>query len=156
VLSLFDNHATSERCKNKSIFISLHLKDNKFLSVCPVIPVYEGDFVGIFARIIRFSEDFNVKHGILSPVANLWLDYSQVTGTLNQMQVSQPGSSANVRFLWEAVNERDETGPCISWRVLVLATRTIMPFDELIRVAPREEQFLLHKSSEHARRGFTN
>jgi len=48
------------------------------------------------------------------------LDYSQVTGTLNQMQVSKPDGDANVRLEWESVNEKDETGPCGSWRVLGL------------------------------------
>ena len=38
---------------------------------------------------------------------------------------------------------------------LVFATRPIMTFEPLIRAAPRKEQYLLHRSSEYAKRGFT-
>jgi hypothetical protein len=55
----------------------------------------------------------------------LWLDYSQVTGTLNQMRVARLGGEANVRLVWEGVNENVESGPCEHWRVLVVAIRKI-------------------------------
>jgi hypothetical protein len=55
------------------------------------------------------------------------------------MQVAQPGGTANVYLYWEGVNENVETGPCESWRVLVLAIRKIMPFEPLIRAAPSEK-----------------
>ncbi|TVY45312.1 hypothetical protein LSUB1_G000953 [Lachnellula subtilissima] len=70
------------------------------------------------------------------------------------MQVIQAGGAANVHLEWEGVSENIETGPCESWRVLVLAIRKIMPFEPLIRAAPSEEQFALHQSIDYARRGF--
>ncbi|KFY84655.1 hypothetical protein V500_09125 [Pseudogymnoascus sp. VKM F-4518 (FW-2643)] len=82
------------------------------------------------------------------------LDYSQVTGTLNQMQVSKPDDDANVHLRWEAVIEQNETGPCESWRVLVIASKAIKPFEPLVRAAPRNEQYLLHQALEFAKRGF--
>jgi hypothetical protein len=48
----------------------------------------------------------------MGPTLYLWLDYSQVTGTLNQMRVARPGGEANVRLVWEGVNENVESGPC--------------------------------------------
>ena len=39
-------------------------------------------------RTIRFSEDIDLAYGIPRPTENLYLGYSHVTGTLNQMQVS--------------------------------------------------------------------
>jgi hypothetical protein len=85
----------------------------------PDYPVFEGDFLGIFAGTILFAEDVDVARRIPAPTRNLFLDYSHVTGTLNQMQVSEPDSYTNVRLEWQSVNEKDETGPCESWRVLL-------------------------------------
>jgi hypothetical protein len=110
--------------------------------------------LGIFSGKIRFSEHCSVVQSITGPAPHLWLDYSQVTGTLNQMQVTRPGGEANVHLAWEGVNEDVESGPCKSWRVLVLAIRKIMPFEPLIRAAFLEEQFALHQSRDYARRGF--
>jgi hypothetical protein len=90
----------------------------------------------------------------MGPTLYLWLDYSQVTGTLNQMRVARPGGEANVRLAWEGVNENVESGPCEHWRVLLVAIRKIMPFEPLIRAASSEEQFALHQSLDYARRGF--
>jgi hypothetical protein len=70
------------------------------------------------------------------------------------MQVSKPDDDANVHLRWEAVNEQDETGPCESWRVLVIASKAIMPFEPLVRAAPRNEQYLLHRALGFAKRGF--
>jgi hypothetical protein len=78
----------------------------------------------------------------MGPTPYLWLDYSQVTGTLNQIRVARPGGEANVCLAWE------------HWRVLVVATRKIIPFEPLIRAASSEEQFALHQSLDYARRGF--
>lgn len=147
---LCDHQAVSENGRNKSIFVSLLPKDDKFLSVCPIIPVHEGDFLGVFAGTFRFSDNFDSVHGIRGPAEKLWLDYSQVTGTLNQMQVSQPGGDANVHLQWELANEQEETEPWVSVR----AIRTIMPFEEIIRAAPQKEQYLMHRSSVYASRGF--
>ena len=60
-----------------------------------------------------------------------------------------------IHLAWESVNENVESGPCESWRVLVVAIHKIMPFKPLIRAAASEEQFALHQSLDYARRGFT-
>ena len=65
----------------------------------------------------------------------LWLDYSEVMGTLNQMRVNRPGGEANVCLAWEGVNEDVENGSCKHWRVFVVAIRKIIPFEPLIRTA---------------------
>lgn len=70
------------------------------------------------------------------------------------MQVARPGGEANAHLAWEDVNEDVESGPCDSWRVLILAIRKIMPFEPLIRAASSEEQFALHQSLDYTRRGF--
>lgn len=152
---LFDRQAITEGGKNKSLFISLLPKGDNFLSVCPIIPVQEGDFLGLFAGTIRFSENFNAAHGIHGPAENLWLDYSQTTGTLNQMQVLKPGEDANVCLQWELISDGDEEKPSsFLWRVSVRAIRAIMPFEEITRAAFQKEQYLLHRSSVYAKRGF--
>jgi hypothetical protein len=141
-------------CWNKSIFISLVEKSDKLLAVCPSIPVSRNNFLGVFSGKIRYSED-RVVQAIPGPTEKLWLDYSQVSGTLNQMQVAKPDGDANVHLKWEGVNEKDKTGPCLSWRILVLASRDIMPFEQLVRAAPAIDQYHEHKLSESAKRGFT-
>jgi hypothetical protein len=83
----FDNNSVSEFGADKSAFTFLLPKDDISLFVCSIVPVSEGDFLGIFAGHIRFSTDVSVTHGIRGPVDNLWLDYSQVTGTLNHAGV---------------------------------------------------------------------
>ena len=109
--------------------------------------------MGIFAGGIRFAEDNPVQR-IPGPIADLFLDYSHVTGTLNQMHVSEDDGLANVRLEWQAVNEDDATGVCDSWRVKVIAAKSIAPFEPLVRVATSQEQVTLHQSTYHAGRGF--
>jgi len=59
-----------------------------------------------------------------------------------------------VHLTWEGINEAVEGGPCDSWRVLVLASRDISPFESLVRAASSIEQFAIHRSSDDARMGF--
>jgi hypothetical protein len=66
------------------------------------------------SSVTPLSLPFPKTGAIEGPIPNLWLDYSQVTGTLNQMQVAQPGGKANVHLAWECVNENVEIGPCES------------------------------------------
>jgi hypothetical protein len=139
---------------NKSFFISIRPGINKLISVFPIVPISPGDLLGIFSGKNRFSEGCKVAQSITGPTPYLWLDYSQVIGTLNQMWVDRPGGEANVHLAWESVNENVESGPCETWRVLVVAIRKIMPFEPLIRAASSKEQFALHQSVDYARRGF--
>ena len=150
----FDNYSVSEFGADKSAFTFLLPKDDISLFVCSIVPVREGDFLGIFAGNIRFSTDVSVTHGIRGPVDNLWLDYSRVTGTLNQMLVSEPGGPANVCLAWEVISDDIGTEARTSWRVSVKATKSITPFDPLVRVAAEQEQYMLHSSPENAKRGF--
>ncbi|OKP13738.1 hypothetical protein PENSUB_581 [Penicillium subrubescens] len=150
----YDNQLASECGIDKSAFTFLLPKDGSSLFVCSIVPVREGDFLGIFAGKIRLSENRKTTHGIRGPIDNLWLDYSQVTGTLNQMLVSEPGGSANVRLQWDVIQDDIGTDSCTSWRVSVKATKPIMPFDPLVRAAAQREQYVLHSSSENAKRGF--
>ena len=152
--SLFNDRSGTTACENKSLFVALQVGDYHLLSVCPVIAVSEGDFLGIFAGTIRYSEDTSLVQRIPGPTKHLFLDYSRVTGTLNQMQVSQDHSRANVKLEWQAINEQDVSGLCEYWRVLVVATRSIAPFEPLVRVAPSQEQFALHQSTYRAMHGF--
>jgi hypothetical protein len=150
----YDYQLVSGSGGDKSTFTFLLPKDGSSLFACSIVPVREGDFLGIFAGKIRFSENWSTTHGIRGPIDNLWLDYSQVTGTLNQMLVSEPGGPANVRLQWEVIHDDIGTDSCTSWRVSVKATKPIMPFDRLVRVAAQQEQYVLHSSSENAKRGF--
>lgn len=152
--SLNHQYLVSEFEQDKSLFVFLVPQGSMALSVCSIVPVCEGDLLGVFAGSVRFSEEFNVENGICSPIDNLWLDYSQVTGTLNQMQVSEPGAPANVRLHWNVIDEDLETNHCTLWRVSVRATRPIRPFCPLIRAASRHEQYDMHLSPNNAKRGF--
>jgi hypothetical protein len=83
VCGLFDRQALTESKYNKTLFITLLSKNKYNLAVSLIVPVYPGDFLGIFAGTIRFSDDFNRVHGIYGPMEKLWIDYSNVTGVLN-------------------------------------------------------------------------
>lgn len=91
--------------RNKSIFVTLLPKDESLLSVCPIIPVQEGDMLGVFTGMIRYSENFDATYGIPGPRDKLWLDYSQVTGTLNLMRATLSDGDANVSLRWELLEE---------------------------------------------------
>ncbi|KAJ5776740.1 uncharacterized protein N7511_001751 [Penicillium nucicola] len=148
----FDLQPMAETMRNKSIFITLQPKDDVFLAVCPIISVQEGDTLGIFAGLIRYSSEYSVVYGIPGPEENLWLDYSTVTGVLNLMKVSAPGADSNVRLQWELIDGRSEGG--LMWKVSVVALRAIQPFEEIVRAAPQKEQYLLHQSPACAKRGY--
>ncbi|EAW16714.1 uncharacterized protein NFIA_060700 [Aspergillus fischeri NRRL 181] len=143
--------------RDKSIFMLLAPRDDdQLLSVRSLIPVYEGDFLGVFLGTIRSKPDFGPKWGVPGPQENLWLDYSQVTGTLNQMRDSRIGGLANVRLHWELFSDQDVSQPRLLWRVSVKALKAIGPMEELIREAPHEDQYLLHQSADYAQWWFIN
>lgn len=63
----------------------------------------------------------STRHGIRGSTEKLWLDYSEVTGPLNQMKVAALGGDANVALQWELIN-----GGSVSphmWRVAVRLLR---------------------------------
>ena len=66
------------------------------------------------------------------------LDYMEVMGELNKMKVAKAGETTNVCLAWEGVNEvKGDKSFCPYLRVVVIATRHIMPFDQLIRLSLR-------------------
>ncbi|OAQ58992.1 hypothetical protein VFPPC_11486 [Pochonia chlamydosporia 170] len=143
---LFDIHvASGYRCK--STFVSLLPWNETSLRVCPTVTVREGDFLGVFAGKIRFSEEFDATWGIRGPREKLWLDCSQDIGLLNLMRVSPPDGYANVRLQWELVYDLKGSP---AWRVSVRALKTIEPFEEIIRVASQTEQYDMHQAFENA------
>ncbi|KAH8597371.1 hypothetical protein B0O99DRAFT_670446 [Bisporella sp. PMI_857] len=132
--------------RNKSIYISLapyegqsdkrtfsnKITSNKFLAVAPSIAIPPRDFLGLFPGRLRYTDQRPMR-AISGPVANLWLDYSQVMGKLNRIKVAKGGEVTNVCLAWEGVNEvKGDESFCQYLRVLVIATRQIMPFDQLI------------------------
>jgi hypothetical protein len=151
----FDLQPKAVTTRNKSIFVTMQPKDDDFLMVCPIITVQEGDILGVFAGEVRYSSDCNPVYGIPGPEENLWLDYSMVTGALNFMKVSAPGGDSNVRLQWDLIDEHNEGKVHLMWRVSVIASRAIQPFEEFIRVAPHKVQYLLHQKRACARRGYT-
>jgi hypothetical protein len=76
----------------------------KLLSVSPLVSVAPGDFLGIFSRKLRYV-DLKPSKAIKGPVLDLWLDYSEIPGKLNQMRAAKPGEKTNVCLAWEGVNE---------------------------------------------------
>ncbi|KAN0101933.1 hypothetical protein V8E51_012443 [Hyaloscypha variabilis] len=141
--------------RNKSIYVSLvpyegqsdrRALSNKaalteLLAVAPLVAVAPGDFLGLFPGRLRYT-DQKLMRAVSGPVPNLWLDYSDVMGKLNKVKVAKAGEMTNVYLAWEGVNEvKGDKSFCQYLRVLVIATRHIMPFDHLIRpssgAAPR-------------------
>ena len=137
--------------RNKSIYVSLvpyegHSDKRTFSSktaltelftIILLVAVTPGDFLGLFLRRLRYT-DQKPARAISGPVPNLWLDYSEVMGKLNKIKVAKAGEMANVCLTWEGVNEvKGDKSFCQYLRVLVIATRHIMPFDQLIRLSSR-------------------
>lgn len=114
----------------------------------------QGNILCIFAGTICLSGDFNVTHDISGPAENLWLDYSQMTGALNQIQVSETGRHPDVCLRWAILHDDTATEPRISWWVSVKATKHIMTFDPIVSAAAQQEQYDLHFSPDNAKRRF--
>ncbi|KFY02661.1 hypothetical protein O988_02001 [Pseudogymnoascus sp. VKM F-3808] len=140
---------------NKSIYISLIPYEGKsdnitlgrkaastdLLAVTPLVAIAPGDFLGIFPGRLRYT-DCKPARAIEGPVPNLWLDYLEVMGKLNKIKVAKDDEVSNVCLAWEGVNEvKGEKSSCQYLRVFVIATRHIMPFDQLIRPVSRAELF---------------
>ncbi|KFY85061.1 hypothetical protein V500_08742 [Pseudogymnoascus sp. VKM F-4518 (FW-2643)] len=65
------------------------------LAVVPLVPILPGDFLGIFPGRLRFT-DQKPPRSIPGPVANLWLEYSVITGRLGKMRVAKADEMTNV------------------------------------------------------------
>jgi hypothetical protein len=140
--SIIRNGVKGDQNRNKSHFVDLvsyEIKSEdvkpttcKCLAICPVAPISSGDFLGTFPGQIRYTSQVP-KAAIEGPVSALWLDNSQVTGKLNQMRVAEAGDETNVCLAWEGVGEMEGQRFCEYFRILVFATRDIMPFEQLVR-----------------------
>ncbi|KAG9240167.1 hypothetical protein BJ878DRAFT_527832 [Calycina marina] len=105
----------------------------KLLSVSPLVVVAPGNFLGFFTGRLRYVDQRPSK-AMKGSFPGFWLDYSETPGKLTQMRVAKSGEMTNVCLACEGVNElKGEKSFCQFWRVLVIATRDIMPFDQLIR-----------------------
>lgn len=132
--TIFGPDAASGFGRDKSLFIFILPEHDGSLSVCSIIPLVVGDYLGIFAGQVRFSDEICTINGIQGPSKNLWLDQSQVTGVLNQMKTSSSNDPANVGLNWELSVENGHTYPQASWRVTVKATANIQPLHPLVRL----------------------
>ncbi|GLA26501.1 hypothetical protein AnigIFM63326_003661 [Aspergillus niger] len=64
----FSSRSLFQDERDKSIFMLLAPRDDdQLLPVRSLIPVYEGDFLGVFLGTIRFIPDFEPKWGIPGP-----------------------------------------------------------------------------------------
>jgi hypothetical protein len=107
----------------------------KLLAVSPLVSVSPGDFLGVFPGRLRYTAT-KPTGAIQGPVQGLWLDRSEVKGKLHWMKAAKASEQTNVCLVWEGVNEvKGEKTFCQYWRILVMATRHIMPFDQLVRPA---------------------
>jgi hypothetical protein len=135
--------------RNMSIYINLVLyigesskrafgkktASTELLALALSVPISPGDFLGIFPGRLRYTDQRPMR-AISGPVLNLWLDYSEVMGKLTRIKVAKDDEATNVCLAWEGVNEVEGDENCQYMRVLVIATRHIMPFDHLIRPRP--------------------
>ncbi|KAG9242076.1 hypothetical protein BJ878DRAFT_482359 [Calycina marina] len=136
--------------RNKSTYISLvpykgqsekrtfsnKTPSTELLAVAPLVAVAPGDFLGLFPGRLRYT-DQKPARAIRGPLTDLWLGYSEVMGKLSKIKVAKAGQRTNVCLAWEGVNEvKGDKSFCQYLRVLVIATRHIHPFDQLIRPSP--------------------
>ncbi|KAH6725055.1 hypothetical protein BKA61DRAFT_728627 [Leptodontidium sp. MPI-SDFR-AT-0119] len=128
---------------NKSIYVSMVPYHGisakrtvaKLLALSPLASISPGDFLGVFPGRLRYTGAMPAG-AVHVPVPGLWLNRSEVKGKFHWIKAAKAGEQTNVCLIWEGVNEvKDEKRFCQYWRILVLATRDIMPFDQLIRPA---------------------
>lgn len=141
-----------DRNRDMSMFVIMQPRGSVEITVCSVVTIKPGDFLGIFSGEIRYTNSVSETHGIPGPEKKLWLDYSRTTGALNLMRVSLPGQDANVHLRWESY--RPDKNSQTIWRVAVRAASEIKPFAEITRSACHELQYQLHQDLISARNGF--
>jgi hypothetical protein len=97
---------------------------------CPVVPILPGDFLGVMSGQLRYTPELGCSDKAMQgPDPKLWLDLSKITGKLSCMRSADLGTEANVTLTWKRYN--DEHG--MNWRIEVVATKEIWPFEELVR-----------------------
>jgi hypothetical protein len=97
---------------------------------CPVVPILPGDFLGVMSGQLRYTPELGCSDkAIQGPDPKLWLDFSKITGKLSCMRSAALGTEANVTLTWKKYNGQHG----MNWRVEVVATKEIWPFEELVR-----------------------
>lgn len=137
--------------RDKSLFVRPYANGQRPLAVVPVVPVREGDLLGLFSGELRYIGQFDEADGIRSLKPNLWLESSRVTGPLNQMRTTRQQAEANVILDWQPYLEPGESEP--DWRVVGRALRTIQPWEEMVCLLG-EGECTLHQDVSSTRRGF--
>jgi hypothetical protein len=109
---------------------------SKRIAICPVVPVAPGDFLGTFPGALCYTKQDQMSAANVQGLASdIRLNRSKVTEKLSYIKVAKVGEETNVCLVWEGVNKAEEGTFCEYFRVLVVATRHIMPFEQLIRPA---------------------
>jgi hypothetical protein len=92
-----------------------------------------GDFLGTFSGALCYIKQDQMSVANVQGLASgIWLDCSKVTGKLSYIKVAKVGKKTNVCLVWEGVNEAEEGTFCEYFWVLVIVTRHIMLFKQLI------------------------
>ena len=112
---------------------SQNTASTELLAVAPMVPISPGDFLGIFPGRLWHTNRWSIR-AISVLVVNLWLEYSEVMGKLTRIKGAKDDEVANVCLAWEGVNVvKGDKSFRQYLRVLGIATRLIMPSDQLIR-----------------------
>lgn len=94
-----------------------------------VVPIQSRDFLRVISRQLRYTPEVGRSNkAIQGPDPKLWLDFSEITSKLSYIR-SAIRTKANVALTWKRY--KDQHG--INWRVKVVATKEIWPFEELVR-----------------------
>ena len=66
-------------------------------SPCPVVPILQGDFLGVMSGQLRYIPEPGCSHkAIHGPNPKLWLDFPKITSKLSCMRSEDLGTEANV------------------------------------------------------------
>jgi hypothetical protein len=101
------------------------------LVACSTVSVSIGDFLGVMPGQLRYL-NFQASRNAVPGPCGVWLDTIGYETPFNYMRVAAPGELVNVALCWEAVNENGGSF-CDYWRVRVHATKSITPYEPLVR-----------------------
>jgi hypothetical protein len=104
-------------------------------SVQSLVGAHPHDIEADSGALCYTEKEQKSKSDVDRPVSGFWLDRSQVTGKLSHVKVVKVGEKTNVCLVGEGVNKAEGEMFCEYFRILVIATTHIMPFEQLIRPA---------------------
>jgi hypothetical protein len=106
---------------------------NITVAVCPIVPVVPRDFLGVLSRKLRYTTKVgNITKYVQGPLLNLWLDFSKFIGRLSCIKIAEKDNEINVKLSWKRINCKNSP----NWRIKVIATKPISPFEQLLCLAP--------------------